>query len=153
MLLRDHFLRTFEFNVQANLRIVEAMKSTDAAIDDALAIMGHVLHAEKLWFLRLDGFDTGSIPTWPKLTLDECFVLAAITGDNARSFIRRLDASALDQHVQYCSVKGDVFENSITDILNHISHHGAYHRAQINRILREHGAAPAIVDFISFARE
>lgn len=153
MQLRDHFLRTFAFNTRANLRIAEAIKSLIQPSDDALTLLGHLLQAEKLWFLRLEGFDTGSASPWPKLTLNECVDLASITGDSARSYIGRLSDEAFEERVQYRSSKGDVFENSVADILNHLSHHGAYHRAQINRILRLEGAVPAVVDFISFARE
>ncbi|MFZ1731794.1 MAG: DinB family protein [Bacteroidota bacterium] len=152
MQLRDHFLRTYDFNTQANQRIVDALRAVDQPIDEALGLLGHMLHAEKLWFLRLEGFDTGTLTAWPSLTLNECAELAAITGDSAHSFIKRLDDQSIEVRVQYSNSKGDVYTNTIADILNHLSHHGAYHRAQINRIIREHGAEPAKVDFISFAR-
>lgn len=152
MLLRDHFLRTYEFNTRANLKIIDAMNTAEVPLSEALRLMGHIVHAEKLWFLRLEGFDTGSLPAWPSLTLNECGDLARITGDTARSIIRRLDDQSFDQRMHYRTTTGDVYDNTIVDILNHLSHHSAYHRAQINRILREHGAAPAAVDFISFAR-
>jgi uncharacterized damage-inducible protein DinB len=153
MQLRDHYLRTHDFNTRANLRCIDALRAAEPSIDDAIRIMGHVLNVEKVWFLRLEGFDTGAIATWPSLTLNECQELARISGETGGSFIRQLDDDALGQHVQYRTFKGDVFDNTIADILTHVSHHGAHHRGQINRMLREHGHPSAAVDFIGFARE
>jgi uncharacterized damage-inducible protein DinB len=152
MELRDHFLRTYEFNTQANLRIVDALKAAVHSIDQELGLLGHLLQSEKLWFLRVEGFDTGALAIWPSLSLNECENLARISGDSARNIIERLNDQSLETRIHYRTNKGDVFNNAIADILNHISHHGAYHRAQINHLLREQGAAPAVVDFISFSR-
>ncbi len=152
MQLRDHYLRIYDFNMRANISCVEALKAADPSIDEADRIMGHILHSEKIWLLRLEGFDTSAIAVWPSLTLNECRELARISGDSGRSFVEQLDEEAFDQRVQYRTSKGDVFENSVSDILTHMSHHGAYHRGQINRLLREHGRIPVSVDFIGFAR-
>ncbi len=152
MQLRDLFLRTYDFNHRANQRMVDALKTAAHPMEEAVGLFSHILQAEKLWFLRLEGFDSGAVPVWPTLTLNECEALAQITGDAARTYIRNLADEDFDQRVHYRTSKGDVYENSVADILTHLSHHGAYHRAQINRILRERGDAPAVVDFISFAR-
>lgn len=153
MQLRDHFLRTFEFNIQANLRIADALRAVDDGIDEAVRLYAHILNAEKIWFLRLEGFDTGTATPWDVLTLNECVNLARITAETARGFLARLGEADFDQLVHYRNTRGDLFHNTIADILSHLSHHGAYHRAQINRILRERGATPAAVDFITLARE
>lgn len=153
MHLRDHFLRTFDFNARANQRIADALRAAGDGMDDAVRLLAHVLNAEKIWFLRLEGFDTGAATPWDAMTLNECVELARISAETARGFLSRLSADDFDQSVQYVNTRGDVFRNTVADILAHLSHHGAYHRAQINRILRERGAHPATVDFIAFARE
>ncbi|MBE0644681.1 MAG: DinB family protein [Bacteroidetes bacterium] len=152
MQLRDLFLRTYDFNTRANERIIDALRTAGHPVDEAVGLLGHMLQAEKLWFLRLEGFDSGAVPVWPAMTLNECENLARITADAARAYIRHLDDEDFEHRIHYRTSKGDVFENTVADILTHLSHHGAYHRAQINRILREHGDAPAVVDFIAFAR-
>ena len=153
MQLRDFFLRTFDFNARANMRIAEALQAAGRPLDEEVKLLGHILNAEKIWFLRLEGFDTGATAVWPTLTLNECADLARITAETAKGFLQRRDGAAFEQRVQYRNSEGDVFSNSVADILTHLSHHGAYHRAQINRLLREHGNTPAKVDFITFARE
>jgi hypothetical protein len=104
-------------------------------------------------FCSLEGFDTGATSVWPTLTLNECSDLARITSDTANGFLRRRLGPDFESRVQYRDTAGDVHVNTVADILTHLSHHGAYHRAQINRSLREHGNTPVKVDFISFARE
>lgn len=153
MQLRAFLLRTFDFNARANIRIAEALHAAGRPVDEEVKLLGHVLNVEKIWFLRLEGFDTGATAAWPALTLNECAELARITAETAKSFLQRRDGAAFEQSVQYRNIEGDVFTNTVADILTHLSHHGAYHRAQINRLLREHGNTPAKVDFISFARE
>lgn len=153
MELRDHLLRILEFNLQANLRIADSLRAGGEGLDDAVRLFAHMLNAEKIWFLRLEGFDTGAATPWDTLTLNECVDLARISAEAARGVLARLDAADFDQLVQYRNTRGDVFRSTVSDILMHLSHHGAYHRGQINRMLREHGATPATVDFIALARE
>ncbi len=152
MQLRDLFLRTLDFSTRANQRIIEALRTASHPSEEAVGLLAHMLQAEKLWFLRLEGFDSGNVAVWPALTLNECEDLARITADAARTYIRNLADEDFDQRVHYRTTKGEVYENTVADILSHVSHHGAYHRAQINRILREQGGTPAIVDFIALAR-
>ncbi len=58
----------------------------------------------------------------------------------------------LGRAIAYVNSKGEAFESTVGDILLHVAQHGAYHRGQIARLLREAGHTPPYTDFIQFAR-
>ncbi len=145
------FRKTFRWNTLANLRVIDAIQT--AGMDDAATgLLSHSLTAEHIWFLRIEGFDTRTRDVWPLLSLNECRDRCAENDAIAADYFAKASAVELDRSIQYRNSKGESFTGIISDILTHVSHHSAYHRAQINRRLRELGAVPAVVDFISFSR-
>ena len=145
--------RLFRHGILSNYRILDALRMLSRPIEEELQILAHVLQTEKLWFLSLEGLDAGSPETWPRLTLQEAEDFVRINGDTARAYISRLDEKQLRGTVRYTSARGDLFRNTVVDILTHLTQHGSYHRAQINRLLREQGDRPVSLDFIGFARQ
>ncbi|HEU5359182.1 MAG TPA: DinB family protein, partial [Gemmatimonadales bacterium] len=54
--------------------------------------------------------------------------------------------------VTYRNSAGLEFTSTVEDILLHVALHGAYHRGQVARALREGGAVPNATDYIAFIR-
>jgi uncharacterized damage-inducible protein DinB len=153
MRIQDLFQRIFHFNMLSNLQLVEALRALSREKAEEQRLISHVLLAEKIWLLRLDGYDTGAVDVWATLDWEEAAQLARINGEAYRSFLARIDDSSLYGRTQYSTQQGDVWKNTVADILTHVSHHGSHHRGQINRLLREKGDAPLRQDFIVYARE
>ncbi len=153
MLTPAYFQRLFRHNTLSNYRILDALRALSRPVDEELRLLSHILQAERLWFLRLESIDTGAPDTWPRLTLSEAEDAVRINGITARAYIGRLSDDALSASVQYSTARGDIFRNTVTDILTHLTQHGSYHRAQINRLLRDQGDMPVSLDFIGFARQ
>lgn len=133
----------------ADARLVEALRGTPPA--EALELVGHVAGAEHVWLARLGG-RAADVAVWPKLSVEECAVLAASNANAFDALIEGLDEQALQRLVQYTNSAGLPFESSVEDILTHVCMHGQYHRAQVNLLLRRAGLAPAPVDYIAFTR-
>ena len=153
MSTQDLFQRIFHFSTVSNLQLLETLRELPRAAAEEQRLITHVLQAEKIWLLRLDGYDTGAIDVWAALPWDDAVQLAHINGEAFHAFIARLDDALLSEKTQYSTQKGDLYKNTVADILTHVSHHGSYHRGQINRLLRENGETPLRQDFIVYARE
>ncbi|MCZ7556592.1 MAG: DinB family protein [Bacteroidia bacterium] len=143
--------KTFVWNTLANKRVLAAIE--EAAADAAVVtLLSHALMAEYIWFLRIEGFDTTTREVWPALSPAECRERCGENDAIISAYLTSASEAELARDVSYKNSRGDAFTTSVADILTHVTHHSAYHRAQINRRLRECGAKPAVVDFISFAR-
>jgi uncharacterized damage-inducible protein DinB len=58
--------------------------------------------------------------------------------------------SDLSRVVDYTRFTGEKYRSPISDILVHLSHHGAHHRAQMATHISAQGVTPINTDFIQF---
>ena len=143
-------------------RLVEHMTWADAQVlsklrsapEDAVALKwyAHVLAAERIWYMRLNGQDWTTQRVWPSLSLDECAALADQNASQLQQFVTRIKHDEMDKPVKYTNSAGDTFTNSVSDVVTHVALHGVHHRGQIAASLRANGVDPPALDFIRFAR-
>ncbi|SOC13405.1 uncharacterized damage-inducible protein DinB [Ureibacillus xyleni] len=131
----------------ANQRILETLQSSEN--EEALRLFSHILFAEKVWFTRLQGFDSSHLPIWSDIDLEGCTELVKQNEETIITFLKDAD---LNKIIFYKNSKGTEFENSARDVLTHVALHGQYHRGQINSRLRASGMEPVNVDYITFVR-
>jgi uncharacterized damage-inducible protein DinB len=117
----------------------------------ALELFGHILGAEAVWLSRVKG-EKPDVPVWPSIGLDECAALAERTREEIAAFVARLTPADLARPVSYVNSAGRQFTSTVEDILLHICLHGAYHRGQIARALRQAGQKPNPTDYIAYIR-
>lgn len=117
----------------------------------AVRWMAHIVGAGEVWLARLLG-ETPPLPVWPDLDLDGCAAGVARLGDRWTRYLEGLATEDLDQAVTYRNSRGENWTSTVSDILTHVTIHGAYHRAQIAAAVRESGGQPAYTDFIQAAR-
>lgn len=142
-----------EFNQWANSRVLASLANSESHNHKALQLMAHLLTAEKIWLLRLNGKFTVGVDKSPELTTTDCERLAS---ENRKAFAEVLDkfeARGLDTKLTYKNLSGKEFSTSVNDILTHVFFHGTYHRGQIALVLRAAGTDPADTDFITFVRQ
>jgi uncharacterized damage-inducible protein DinB len=60
--------------------------------------------------------------------------------------------SRKNEAIVYKNSKGTVFNNTVEEILVHLTIHGQHHRAQIANLLRQSGIEPPATDIIFFLR-
>ncbi len=147
-----HYRKIFRWNVLANIRMIDAI-APEGNNDALVELLSHILAAEHIWLLRIEGFDTRTREVWPLLALTECRERCLENNAIVMRYLANAEEEDLARIVTYSNTKDEAFSNSVADILTHVTHHSTYHRAQINSRLRALGAAPAIVDYISFARD
>jgi uncharacterized damage-inducible protein DinB len=150
--MKAYFIRLFNYDRHANRLITE--KIIEAGnVNKAIQIMAHLLAAQQIWLSRCRGEATnGSAlrPGWPPASFDE------IIDQNHTSWLQFLDS--LDDHdfqrrIKYKSLKGDPFENNLSDILAHVINHGTHHRAQAGQQLKFAGLDQLpVTDYIFYVR-
>jgi uncharacterized damage-inducible protein DinB len=118
----------------------------------ALKWYAHVLGAERVWLLRLQGQDWTTQRVWPALGMDECAGLAEQNAVQYAQYVARLSGADLSREVRYTNSAGDSFASTVADILAQVVLHGAHHRGQIAASLRAQGAEAPVLDYIRFAR-
>lgn len=155
MNLPDYIRRTFRYEWWANRATAESLGDAAAPLatipERALALMSHIVAAQRLWLARIQQTDL-PMPVWPTFTLEQCRAELQKSEALWEEFLAPLSADRLAQPVLYINSKGEQFTSSVGDILTHLIAHAAYHRGQINILLRQAGRAPSYTDFIQAAR-
>jgi len=132
-------------------RLLDAVENSPPS-EAATIAFAHILHAYQIWHDRIGGIE-GPVKPWVKLTIPECRDMLDSLTNRYRTTLEPLTSAGLGSLVTYRTTEGQRFSNSMSDILLHLSLHSAYHRGQVNRLIREAGGEPAVIDFVDFARE
>jgi uncharacterized damage-inducible protein DinB len=145
--------RLFEYTRWADRRVLSLLERSGGEPERSQTLLAHVLNAERIWLLRIEGVDTTSMEIWPALSLGECRALASQNEEAYTSYLAAISEEEHARPVRYRNQTGAEFVTTVSDILTHVALHGAYHRGQIAAVLRAHGTAPISTDFIAFVRE
>lgn len=147
----DHLPKLISHLAWADDRVLAALRSADAPDPGCLELFAHVLAAEHVWLARVKG-EAPHHPVWPALTLEECAGLVQANQRAWTAFVAALGPTDLPRAVTYTNSAGQAFSSSVEDIVLHVCLHGAYHRGQIARALRQGGGVPLPTDYIAFTR-
>jgi len=147
----DHIRRAFRYDRWANHATADSLGDGAGIPERALALMNHIVAAQRLWLARILGADA-PMPVWPTFTVEECRTQLQQSEALWGEFLSGLSTEVLAQRVLYINSKGESFTSTVEDIFSHLIAHAAYHRGQINLLLRGAGQAPAYTDFIQAAR-
>ena len=148
--MRDLLGRWFAYDHWANR---EALRSLRAGTfgDSTRKLMAHIAAAERLWYDRLVGRPQ-SMAVWPDLTLDQSAALVDEMAACWREYLAELSPEALRAVKAYSNTKGQLWRNTVQDVLVHVVMHSGYHRGQIAAQVRAEGGEPAYTDFIEAVR-
>lgn len=140
--------KLIKYDRWANERIFEALKKLDPSEvqKECVRLFSHLLTAQLIWVNRIQD---NPIPSeiWPDLSIKDMQKHLRENPEVLRKLI-----SKKDEINQYHNSKGDMFRNSVEEILMHVIIHGQHHRAQIATLLRQAGTKPPATDFIFFLR-
>lgn len=146
----EHVVRLLEYDDWANREFLAALQARPST--QAERVFAHVVAAQILWLDRM-AHRPMTCPVWPQWSVDECAVRLDVLRVNWRSFLRGLDARAMDTSISYVNSKGQHYKNKIGDVISHVLFHAAHHRGQLAQTLRAEGVEPPYTDFIHAVRE
>jgi uncharacterized damage-inducible protein DinB len=151
MNLADYLRREFSYDTWANQETLAAI-GKGGQDPRALALMAHILSAERLWLERLQGAPQ-SRRVWPEYDLGRCQSEVAELARLWPEYLAARSPEDFDAAISYKNSKGEPWTNTIIDVLSHVILHSAYHRGQIASHMRQSGQIPASTDFIHAVRQ
>lgn len=113
--------------------------------EELLRLTSHVLLGERAWFRRIAG-EEPEREIWRVMTVPNllemheahrAIYLALLEGDLARV-------------IAYTRFTGEEYRSPVSDILLHLSLHGAHHRGQMATAASARGLTPVKADFIQY---
>jgi len=141
-----HYItRLTAYSCWANAAWIEFIEKARPTDDFLVKRMSHILLGEDAWFARIAA---GVVDphVWSLLTFDQMRERLAQHRDVYDSLLR----SDLSRVVGYVRFTGEKYRSPISDILVHLSHHGAHHRGQMATHISAQGETPINTDFMQF---
>lgn len=150
--MKAYFTQLFRYDSYANGLILETIIKANNP-QEPVKLMAHLLMAQQVWFNRCKGLPPPGGQLWPDWPADS--FEGRIT-ENTAAWLNYLDGvqpGDFDRIISYKSLKGDPFENKLSEILAHVINHGTHHRAQAGQHLKAVGIDLPITDYIFYLRQ
>jgi uncharacterized damage-inducible protein DinB len=152
-----HFFDQLAYTLWANNRAIASIEALPAAgitpPPKMLKLMSHIVAALHIWYARVVGEPDMALPVWGEMQLDDIKERNASICKLWIELLNTKTESDLQTSYTYHNTQGNEYTNTLLEMLTHFPIHSAYHRAQIATLIREAGGAPAVTDYIQFARE
>ena len=153
-----------DFNLWANGKFVEILKTVDENIFEQEVVssfpslrktIAHVWDAEFIWLKRLEGI---SLTEWPSKTFsgnkDECLNDFLQNSKNLADYIALKDKDYCESTINFKTMNGDAFSETVEGIIYHVVNHGSFHRGQLVTMMRTLGITTVpSTDFIRYLRQ
>ncbi|HMQ70174.1 MAG TPA: DinB family protein [Ignavibacteria bacterium] len=149
--MTDHYRKLFEYESWANNEIADCIAGTDDAPGKAVSLMSHIINAQTIWLDRLKN-NTSAVKVWQEYNKDELQDKLKYSSDKFSEFLNTLSDKDLINVITYSNTRGEKFDTEMSDILNHLSHHSAYHRGQIITLMKPFLSDVPFTDYILYVR-
>lgn len=150
--MKNFLIHLLNYELWANQRVIQALETVDNPPARAVAVMGHILAAQQVWFGRVTK-ETTFVSIWEDTPVSWMEETAQRQHRKIVSYVTALAEPDLLQPVDYVSSKGESYQSTLLDILTHMSHHAAYHRGQVVQLIRPMLTEAPVTDFIVWVRE
>jgi uncharacterized damage-inducible protein DinB len=124
-------------------------KQLNGSFGSLFIVLNHLVWAEKIWLGRVDARE-----------------LATMTDMNPESLLREWEQNTLkwvktleetpsadfDKIIRYYTTQGEVFENTLFEVVTHVVDHSTYHIGQMMNAVRSFGLEPVSTNYIHYLR-
>lgn len=138
----------------ANTLILDAVRShPNAAADpEIIGLLHHILVANRFWFLTICGEPfVLERETAAPTSLGELIGRYAVTQREEQAWMGRATAQDLARPLENEMIPGA--RCTVAQGIMQVCMHSQGHRAQVGKMLRRHGGAPPVTDFILWLSE
>ena len=148
--MRTFFAALFEYTYKFNDKVLDSLleKGVGDIPEKSLLLINHTLNAQEIWNARIEE-NPSKVGVWDVRPLE---TLKDINLANYQNSLRIVDAYDFDKQIRYKTSRGEMFENTVRDILFHAINHSTYHRGQIATDCKLNGIAPLVTDYIFYKR-
>lgn len=147
--MKDFFKELLEYTYAFNDKVIESLMQNSKGIEKSIQLINHTINAQQIWNARIENTKI-TITVWDIRSPEDLKIINLI---NYQKSLAIVDSFDLEKRVIYTNTKGEVFENSIRDILFHVVNHSTYHRGQIATDHKLNGIQPLVTDYIFYKRE
>lgn len=151
--MKKYFQNLFDYEKTATIQVFETVftlkEDTYPVKVDRIA--AHLLAAQHIWLTRVrqEPFN-GQV--WPaELPRQEWLSLLTHQVNDWKAYLETV--TDWECRISYQNSRGEGFENSLLEILQHLMLHGSYHRGQMMVLLRPLVETIPATDFIFHARK
>ncbi len=150
--MKNYLIHLLNYELWANRRVIDALETIDNPPARAVAVMGHILSAQQVWFGRVIHEPT-FVSIWEDTPVAWMMEIAERQHRRITSYLAGLAEPDIVQSVDYVNSKGETYTSTLLDILTHMAHHAAYHRGQVVQLIRPLVDQAPVTDFIVWTRE
>ncbi|MVM40827.1 damage-inducible protein DinB [Spirosoma sp. HMF3257] len=150
--MKDHLIQLLNYELWANLRVISSLEKINNPPARALAVMGHILSAQHVWLGRITR-EPVFVSIWEDIPVSWMAETAERQHRQLTSYLEGLAETDFVQSIAYANSQGVGYQNTLTDILTHTSHHAAYHRGQVVQLIRPMLTEAPVTDYIVWKRE
>lgn len=148
----DHLIDLIRYDRWATDRMAGAMAAAPEIDNDALLLLSHIVAVQRVWLARAKG-ENPALDVWTLMDFDACMADGPDLSAQWERLIASHGAEAWHAAIGYRNSRGEAYTDTLGQLVTHVVNHGTAHRAQIARILREHGRQPPTVDYVFYLRE
>lgn len=149
--MKPYLIQLLDYELWANLRVINALDSVTNPPQRAIAVMGHILAAQHIWYGRMT-HESVFVSVWEEIPVSWMIETAERQHNQLISYVETLTEQELNQPVKYVNTKGAHFQSTRLDMLTHMSHHAAYHRGQVVQLIRPMLSEAPVTDYIIWKR-
>jgi uncharacterized damage-inducible protein DinB len=145
--MKAFFKELFQYNHHYNQALITVLSENPKhASEKSIKLLSHTLNAHRIWNNRIEPGQT-SYERWEVHQIQDA---REIDKENFEHSMRILDTFELSQPIQYTTTTGQIFNNSLHEILFQVINHSTYHRGQIATEFRQSGLEPLLTDYIFY---
>jgi uncharacterized damage-inducible protein DinB len=157
---KDDVEYLYDYNLWANARILDAvsklspeqftmdLQSSHRSVRDTLA---HILAAEWIWLERWKGVSPKALLSPAEFsTVESLRARWAQLEEDYGKFVKGLTDESLAKVITYTNTRGENWSYPLSQMVQHVGYHSAYHRGQVVTMLRQLGAVVYPVDLLVF---
>lgn len=149
----EHFKKVLDADEWAFSEILNNIKLQDVSSSAEARVMAHhIIMGYDVWYRRVFNEDLAGLKFWSDIQIPQLAVYAYETYNKWRNALINEDITDFGQLIEYKDLHGNTHQSSIDEILIHITSHSAYHRGQIQSLMKNQGIAPVKNDLIVYFR-
>ena len=151
--MKAHFINMFSYDEYANLLILKSILEINAP-HKPVQLMAHLLAAQQIWLNRCKCLPVAGGALWPDWKAETFEPIIRENHSIWINFINSLKTDDFSSKISYQNLKGQSFQNQLSDVLAHLINHGTHHRAQAGQHLKLAGLKQLPnTDYIFYVRD
>lgn len=146
--MKEFFTEMFDYTFHFNKHVFELLIGGEQIPEKSLKLLNHTLNAHEIWNARILQ-KTPAVGVWD---VRQTQTLEIVNNQNHQQTVELIKELDFETVINYKTSNGQVFQNTVKDILFHIVNHSTYHRAQIATDCKLHNITPLASDYIFYKR-